>query len=70
MLREGECEEGAGAGGDGDWMVTIRCAEIDADRRGATAWAGGGLVAGSDADDEVAETAAKLRTVLRALGAD
>lgn len=60
----------AEAGGDGDWMVTIRCAEIDADRRGATAWAGGGLVAGSDADDEVAETAAKLRTVLRALGAD
>ncbi len=55
--------------GDGDWMVTIRCAVIDADRSGATAWAGGGLVADSDPDDEVAETAAKLRTVLRALGA-
>ena len=55
--------------GDGDWMVTIRCAVIDADRAGATAWAGGGLVADSDPDDEVAETAAKLRTVLRALGA-
>lgn len=57
------------AGGDGDWMVTIRCAEIDADRAGALAWAGGGLVADSDPDDEVVETAAKLRTVLRALGA-
>lgn len=57
------------AGGDGDWMVTIRCAVIDEDRAGATAWAGGGLVADSDPDDEVAETAAKLRTVLRALGA-
>lgn len=57
------------AAGDGDWMVTIRCAEIDADRAGAIAWAGGGLVADSDPDDEVAETGAKLRTVLRALGA-
>ncbi|HMT51266.1 MAG TPA: isochorismate synthase, partial [Dietzia sp.] len=55
--------------GDGDWMVTIRCAEIDADRSGAVAWAGGGLVADSDPDDEVAETAAKLRTVLRAFNA-
>ena len=57
------------AGGDGDWMVTIRCAEIDADRSGAIAWAGGGLVADSQPDDEVAETGAKLRTVLRAFGA-
>ncbi|HHX84396.1 MAG TPA: isochorismate synthase, partial [Actinomycetales bacterium] len=57
------------ASGDGDWMVTIRCAEIDADRHGAIAWAGGGIVAGSDPDDEVAETEAKLRTVLRAFGA-
>ena len=60
----------ADAGGDGDWMVTIRCAEIDADRRGATAWAGGGLVADSDPDDEVAETEAKLRTILRAFGVE
>ena len=57
------------AGGDGDWMVTIRCVEIDADRAGAVAWAGGGLVADSEPDDEVAETGAKLRTVLRAVGA-
>ena len=55
--------------GDGDWMVTIRCAEIDAGRSGAGAWACGGLVADSDPDDEVAETAAKLRTVLRAFNA-
>lgn len=59
----------ADAGGDGDWMVTIRCAEVDADRRGALAWAGGGIVSASDPDDEVAETGAKLRTVLRAFGA-
>lgn len=59
----------ADGNGDGDWMVTIRCAEISADRRGATAWAGGGLVADSDPDAEVAETGAKLRTVLKAFGA-
>ncbi|HIW67043.1 MAG TPA: isochorismate synthase [Candidatus Dietzia merdigallinarum] len=57
------------ADGDGDWMVSIRCAEIDADRRGAIAWAGGGIVADSDPDAEVAETGAKLRTVLRAFNA-
>lgn len=57
------------ADGDGDWMVSIRCAEIDADRRGAIAWAGGGIVAASDPDAEVAETGAKLRTVLRAFNA-
>ena len=59
----------ADTSGDGDWMVSIRCAEINAERTGALAWAGGGLVAGSDPDDEVAETGAKLRTVLRAFNA-
>lgn len=59
----------ADASGDGDWMVTIRCAEINAERTGALAWAGGGLVADSDPDDEVAETGAKLRTILKAFGA-
>lgn len=57
------------ADGDGDWMVSIRCAEIDTDRRSAIAWAGGGIVADSDPDAEVAETGAKLRTVLRAFNA-
>ena len=56
----------ADASGNGDWMVSIRCAEIDAGRTGAVAWAGGGIVADSDPDDEVAETGAKLRTVLKA----
>lgn len=59
----------ADTSGDGDWMVSIRCAEINAERTGALAWAGGGLVADSDPDDEVAETGAKLRTVLRAFNA-
>ncbi|QPK80060.1 isochorismate synthase [Corynebacterium lizhenjunii] len=54
--------------GDGEYMVAIRCAEVQGDR--ARAWAGGGIVAGSDAAAELAETSAKLRTILRALGID
>ncbi|MFD1815436.1 isochorismate synthase [Rhodococcus gannanensis] len=56
------------AGGDGEWMVTIRCAEISADRRRITAYGGGGIIAESDPDAELAETVTKLGTVLRALG--
>ncbi|MFT4087503.1 MAG: isochorismate synthase [Gordonia sp. (in: high G+C Gram-positive bacteria)] len=56
------------AAGDGEWLVAIRCLELQADRRAVRTWAGGGIVAGSDPDAEVAETDAKFRTVLRALG--
>ena len=56
------------AGGDGRWVVAIRGATLAADRRSAVATAGGGIVAESDADDEVAETTTKFRTVLSALG--
>ncbi|GAB35009.1 isochorismate synthase [Gordonia otitidis] len=56
--------------GDGEWLVAIRCAEIDSRTGDATTWAGGGIVAGSDPDDELAETTAKFRTVLRALGVE
>ncbi|GAA2998966.1 isochorismate synthase [Actinokineospora diospyrosa] len=53
--------------GDGEWVVTIRCAEVcDAAVR---LFAGAGIVAGSDPDAELAETGAKFRTLLRALGA-
>lgn len=55
------------AAGDGEWMVSIRCAQISADGRNALAWAGGGIVAQSDPDAEVTETEAKFGTVLRAL---
>ncbi|MFT3662967.1 MAG: chorismate-binding protein [Gordonia sp. (in: high G+C Gram-positive bacteria)] len=57
-------------GGDGEWMVTIRCAEVDHGGLRTRTWAGGGIVAASDPDAEVAETRAKLATVLRALGVD
>ncbi len=56
------------AAGDGRWVVAIRGAVLSADRRSAVAQAGGGIVAESDADEEVAETTTKFRTVLTALG--
>ncbi len=56
------------ARGDGRWVVAIRGAEISADRCSALAAAGGGIVAESDPDDELDETTAKFRTILRALG--
>jgi isochorismate synthase len=56
--------------GDGRWVVSIRCAELSADRRTAEARSGGGIVAESDPDDEVAETTTKFKTILSALGVE
>ena len=50
--------------GDGEWVVAVRCAEVAG--RTLRVFAGAGIVAGSDPDAEVAETAAKMRTVLDA----
>ncbi len=55
--------------GDGRWVVSIRGAQLSADRRTAVAHAGGGIVAESDPDDEVGETTTKFTTILAALGA-
>lgn len=55
------------ASGDGEWAVTIRCAEIAPDRRSARLVAGGGIVADSDADAELAETQAKFQAMLSAI---
>ncbi|MFC4004171.1 isochorismate synthase [Prauserella oleivorans] len=52
--------------GDGEWVVTIRCAEV-CDRT-VRLFAGAGIVEGSDPAAELAETSAKFRTLLRALG--
>ncbi|MER5298803.1 isochorismate synthase [Streptomyces lasiicapitis] len=57
-----------GLDGDGEWAVTIRSAEV-CDRT-VRLFAGAGIVEGSDPDAEVAETGAKFRTLLRALGAE
>ena len=56
--------------GDGRWVVTIRGAQLSADRRSALAHAGGGIVAESDPDGEVAETTTKFVTILTALGVE
>lgn len=58
------------ARGDGRWVVSLRCAQLSADRRSALARAGGGIVAESDPDEEVAETTTKFGTILNALGVD
>ncbi|MFG3256027.1 isochorismate synthase DhbC [Streptomyces sp. NPDC048172] len=55
------------ADGDGEWVVTLRCAE--AAERKLRLYAGAGIVAASEPDAEVAETAAKFRTFLDAVGA-
>jgi len=55
------------ASGDGDWIVTIRCAELGASR--ARLFAGAGIVESSVPELELAETSAKMRTILDALGA-
>lgn len=55
------------AAGNGSWAVTLRCAELSADRRTATLTAGGGIVADSDPLAELAETQAKFQAMLSAL---
>lgn len=54
--------------GDGDWAVTIRCAEVQGDN--LTLYAGAGIVEGSCPQKELAETAAKFNTMLDALGVE
>ncbi|MCI3928449.1 isochorismate synthase DhbC [Streptomyces sp. AN091965] len=56
------------ASGDGEWVVTIRCAE--AERTSLRLYAGAGVVAASEPEAETAETAAKFRTFLAAVGAE
>jgi isochorismate synthase len=53
------------AAGNGQWAVSVRCAEIE----GSTArvFAGNGIVAGSDPDTELVETQVKLQALLGAL---
>lgn len=53
--------------GDGIFAVTIRCAEMSADKRTARLFAGGGIVADSDPYAELAETQAKFQAMLSAI---
>ncbi|MDI1261533.1 isochorismate synthase [Aquabacterium sp.] len=51
--------------GDGEWAVTIRCAEVTPQH--ATLYAGAGVVSGSDPQREWAETEAKMATMWGAM---
>lgn len=53
--------------GEGTWAVTIRCAEFDDHRTTAVLTAGGGIVADSDPQLELAETQAKFQAMLSAI---
>ena len=54
------------ATGDGEWVVTIRCAEVKDQL--LRLFAGAGIVIDSQAEEELAETTAKFRTMLNAMG--
>ncbi|GFN29835.1 isochorismate synthase DhbC [Paenibacillus xylaniclasticus] len=54
------------ADGNGEWIVTIRCAEVY--DRSLRLYAGAGVVEASTPEAELAETSAKFRTMLHALG--
>jgi len=56
------------ARGDGEWHVTLRCATVEGNS--LVLHAGAGIVPGSDPEAEVAETAAKFRAMVLALGVD
>ncbi|MFX0538933.1 isochorismate synthase [Ornithinimicrobium sp. Y1847] len=56
--------------GDGDWGIALRCGELAQDRRSMRIFAGGGIVAASDPDAELAETEVKLSAMRHALGLD
>ncbi|MGW9207012.1 isochorismate synthase [Embleya sp. NPDC055664] len=56
------------ADGDGEWVVTIRCAEAASDV--LRLYAGAGIVAESSPDAETAETEAKFRTFLHAVAGE
>ena len=55
------------ASGDGEWGIALRCGMLHDDPRSITLYAGCGIVAGSDATREVAESEAKFLPMREAL---
>lgn len=53
--------------GDGDWGIALRCGQFAPDARSMRLFAGGGIVAASDPESELAETEAKLAAMRYAL---
>lgn len=56
------------AKGDGEWAVTIRCAQVKG--KAIRLYAGAGIVKDSSAQKELDETSAKFRTMLNAMELD
>ena len=54
------------AEGNGEWVVTLRCALVQGQHM--RLFAGAGVVAESQPASELAETSAKFKTMLNALG--
>ena len=54
------------ANGDGEWAIALRCAQVEDDHR-LRLFAGCGIVAGSNPEDELAEAEAKLTPMRTAL---
>jgi menaquinone-specific isochorismate synthase len=52
------------ANGNGEWGIALRCAQVTGNT--VRAFAGGGIVADSDADDELDETNAKFLPIVNA----
>jgi len=55
--------------GDGEWSIALRCAQWSPDGH-LTAYAGAGIVEGSDPQRELLETRLKFRPILQAFGSD
>lgn len=55
------------AAGDGEWAIALRCAQVSDDGT-VHAYAGAGIVAGSDPERELEETALKFRPIVNAFG--
>ncbi len=61
------------ADGNGEWAIALRCAQFDVTGSGSdapvalTAYAGAGIVAGSDPEAELLETRVKFRPIVDAL---
>jgi len=54
--------------GDGEWYVSLRCAEISGPQ--VRVYAGAGIIEGSNPAEEAEETSAKLQAILNALGVE
>lgn len=60
------------AKGEGEWVIALRCADVGPAEDGlreVTAYAGGGIVAGSDPDHEFNETVSKFAPIADAFSA-